>query len=523
MSEKPKVFIASSGNGIKMVKALRHVFEKEGLDVDPWMAPEQWINYPLPDLLKRANGCHYAVCVVWPDDELKNPKENGAIFVPRDNVIFEAGLFTGVLNRDFWSQAATEEKRVYYWINNAHGKTVHRPTDLNGLNEERYDFSGKVDSDTIESIADKIEVKAQALARKISDHWITVARPTSSSPIQKTFLKCFQREWITEPPDHQPLVFKPKELLFDENDVYDSLVHEGADAQSVAIAVKDTRWIWDLFPLVLHWRRRGIPVSVAAPVTTDPHDAKRRSLLEGLGCLVSNADVKEGLFVIDPGPSNCTRVFRFQNEKHCCARLITRSDQTEAVEAVDDLLETYRVLDPISDFVPTIEQADVSEIIEKLKSPIHGPGPYKRGKVMMEMADIELTGAYSISMSARTYRFRQTPLLSDSLAANGISHFDPAKVLLRAGRESLITPPVVEVWGEKSVFLEGNTRALYSRCNGVSHIRALRVTGVSTQLPATEIPLDEVFLCRLKLPAVWRQLKWDYDAFRDIEGAIHNH
>lgn len=506
-----------------MVKALRHVFEKEGLEVDPWMAPEHWINYPLPDLLKRANECHYAVCVVWPDDELKNAKDNGAKFVPRDNVIFEAGLFTGVLNRDFWSQAATEEKRVYYWINNVHGKSVHRPTDLKGLNEERYDFSGNVDSDTIESIADKIEVKAQALARKIRDHWITVVRLASSSPIQKTFLKCFQREWITEPPDQQPLVFEPKDLLFDDNDVYDSLVHEGVAAQSVAIADKDTRWIWDLFPLVLHWRRQGIPVSVAAPATTDLYDVKRRSLLEGLGCHVSDVDVKERLFVIDPGPSNCTRVFRFQNEKHCCARLINRWDDDKAVEAIDLLLKNYKILEPWSDFVPTVVRADISEIIAKLKSPVHGVGPYKDKNVKMEMADIELKNAFSISMSARTYRFRQTPLLSDSLAANGIPYFEAAKVLLRDGKESLITPPVVEAWGEKSIFLEGNTRALYSSCQGMSHIRALRVTGVSTKPPATEIPLDEVFLCRLKLPAAWRQLKWDYEAFRNIEGAIHNH
>jgi predicted nucleotide-binding protein len=524
---KPKVFAASSSGATKMLKALAKVMEANGLEVHQWITPEGWGSYPFPDLLETASKCHYAVCIMWADDELKKPKpKTGATHVPRDNVVFEAGLFSGVLNKDLWRQPIKDEKRVFYWVNNKHEALLHMPTDLSGLNQQRYDFDGNIEDPNliIDELATIIEGAAQQLSKAIRLNWESATKVRSIQPLEKTFLSCFKREWITPLPNHLPLEFKAKSVLYDTDDVYDSLVNEaGASNVGVVAVDKDSRWIWDLFPVVLYWRLRAVPVVVIASRSLDSEELKRRQLLIGLGCSIIETDVRDRFFVLNPGAGVNTVVFKYENQKHCCATRISRHSEGAAVREVDGHLVRYGYSSPAgAAYTPMIVAASEADVIEKLKSP-NGPSAYTPPDVSMRMEDVAVSSAYSISMSARTYRFRQISLLVQIFKTAGISLFEPAAVVLADGTKSLITPPVVEVNKDGHyVFIEGNTRALHSLCSGVTSIRALVVRNVSMKPPADEVPLNAVFLCRLKLPAAWRQLNWDYDAFRNIEAAIHN-
>ena len=141
----------------------------------------------------------------------------------------------------------------------------------------------------------------------------------------------------------------------------------------------------------------------------------------------------------------------------------------------------------------------------------------------MQIEDVTLKDSFSISLAARTYRFRQVDLMHEIFIQNKLELFDCAAVDFSNGTSSVITPPVAEIHNGRTVFIEGNTRALHSHCAGRKTMKALVVRGVNTSLPAKEIPLGDVFLCHLKLPAAWRQLSWNYKAFRNIEAAMHNH
>lgn len=518
----PTVFLASSGVTVPMVKALKQILEREGLMVQPWIKPDSFGGYPFTDLLQTAAKCNYAICILWPDDELKRDKK-GATHVPRDNVVFEAGLFSGILNKDLWEQSVKDEKRVFYWLNDIHSSILHIPTDLGALNQQRYLFNGDISTVGISELATIIESNAQELGRVILRHWNSTISKRKIQPIEQTFLACFKREWITPPPCPPPLSYKPKALLLDSDDVYDSLVHEACEPDSGIIIVdKDTIWIWDIFPIVLQWRASNVPITIVTSRSSSPEEAKRRELLIGLGCVVIENEIKERLFIVDPGADKNTFVFRFENQKHCCATLINRQLNDADLASIDVRLSELGATLNSTLHVPTILPATDSEIITKLKA-TNGPRAYKGNAVTMRMEDVPLQNAFSISMSARTYRFRQTSLLAEIFSVNHIPLFEPAAVLLSDGSRSLITPPVVEIHSpDKHIFIEGNTRALHSLCNGLTTIRALVVRGVSTAPPATETQLNAVFLCRLKLPAAWRQLNWDYDAFRNIEAAVHN-
>lgn len=81
----------------------------------------------------------YVICVLYPDDILHKNADNKAnpYYVPRDNVIFELGLFYGALGQD---------NTYFLFCNSANDITVHNPTDLDGVGNFRYDWDNNTDS-----------------------------------------------------------------------------------------------------------------------------------------------------------------------------------------------------------------------------------------------------------------------------------------------------------------------------------------------------------------------------------------
>jgi len=98
---KPTVFIASSSEGLDAARAIKSQFDKDAI-VDIWNEGIFYLNKSfLASLLNLASFYDYAIMVFSADDLLTKRGEEKVI--PRDNVIFENGLFLGRLgpNRTF--------------------------------------------------------------------------------------------------------------------------------------------------------------------------------------------------------------------------------------------------------------------------------------------------------------------------------------------------------------------------------------------------------------------------------------
>jgi hypothetical protein len=99
MTRKPKVFIVSSSEK-KTVSEVVRGYLRTMADVTPWYLPEVWQkpgSFILQVLLEHAPNYDFAVIVFEPDDRtISRGKEAGA---PRDNVIFEAGMFMSHLGQ----------------------------------------------------------------------------------------------------------------------------------------------------------------------------------------------------------------------------------------------------------------------------------------------------------------------------------------------------------------------------------------------------------------------------------------
>jgi len=103
MDNNITIFVASSNNHIAVANALKS--NLDNLDTESTISVYVWDErtftpggYFLDSLTKQANNCNYAIFIFAPDDQLLI--ENKQVPTVRDNVLFELGLFSGIIGRD---------------------------------------------------------------------------------------------------------------------------------------------------------------------------------------------------------------------------------------------------------------------------------------------------------------------------------------------------------------------------------------------------------------------------------------
>jgi hypothetical protein len=125
---RPRIFLGSSGQQAKLLQALTRGLE-DVAHVDPWTTSFNPGTTTLDRLVELAHEVDFAAFVFARDDwtttnPVASPSPGSGQDSPRDNVVFEAGLFGGVLGM----------RRTF--ILHAHGSKL--PSDLLGLTCIRY-------------------------------------------------------------------------------------------------------------------------------------------------------------------------------------------------------------------------------------------------------------------------------------------------------------------------------------------------------------------------------------------------
>lgn len=126
---KPRIFLGSSGKQEKLLQALSRGLE-DIVHVEPWTTSFNPGTTTLERLLELAHEVDFAAFVFAQDDwttnsQLASPLPESGQASPRDNVVFEAGLFGGALGM----------RRTF--ILHANGSKL--PSDLLGFTCVRYD------------------------------------------------------------------------------------------------------------------------------------------------------------------------------------------------------------------------------------------------------------------------------------------------------------------------------------------------------------------------------------------------
>src|SRR6187549_1074887 len=125
---KPRIFLGSSGQQEKLLQGLTRGLQ-DIADVDPWTTVFNPGVSTLDRLVELAHEVDFAAFVFAQDDWTTvgaptSPAPEPGQASPRDNVVFEAGLFGGTLGM----------RRTFI----LHANGAKLPTDLLGLTSVRY-------------------------------------------------------------------------------------------------------------------------------------------------------------------------------------------------------------------------------------------------------------------------------------------------------------------------------------------------------------------------------------------------
>ena len=148
---KPRIFLGSSGKQQKLLQALTRGLE-DVAEVEPWTTSFNPGTTTLERLLELTREVDFAAFVFARDDwtttsSPTSPPTGSGQASPRDNVVFEAGLFGGVLGM----------RRTF--VLHAHGAKL--PSDLLGLTSVRYG----------ETTPAEMRVINQKLRKAIENEW----------------------------------------------------------------------------------------------------------------------------------------------------------------------------------------------------------------------------------------------------------------------------------------------------------------------------------------------------------------
>lgn len=146
-NSKPRIFIGSSSEGVCVAKHLSkklNVFDTKLWDKDVFNPSE----YNIEALVDQAQNSDFAILVLTPDDWISSRGKKRS--APRDNVIFELGLFMGTIGRERTFLLTTSNE-------------IKIPSDLDGITrlscKVQADGRRIVIADAVDQIANEINTR----------------------------------------------------------------------------------------------------------------------------------------------------------------------------------------------------------------------------------------------------------------------------------------------------------------------------------------------------------------------------
>ena len=119
----PKIFIASSSEGLGVARTVHGLLQQQlddNAEVNLWTWEFELSTTYIEELERASRETDFAILVLTPDDVTTS--RESAKPAPRDNVVFELGLFIGSLGR---------ERCI---LVHEQGQDLKLPTDLLGVN-----------------------------------------------------------------------------------------------------------------------------------------------------------------------------------------------------------------------------------------------------------------------------------------------------------------------------------------------------------------------------------------------------
>ena len=173
---KPRIFLGSSTEQAKLLQGIARGLA-DVADVEPWTTTFNPGRSALDRLVELSNEVGFAVFVFAQDDWTTTDRSPAGQASPRDNVVFEAGLFGGALGI----------RRTFI----LHANGAKLPTDLLGLTTVRYD--GATSAADVRAINQKLKkaIEAEGSRGAIEGLWwqLSLTMRTETEPSAVSLLR----------------------------------------------------------------------------------------------------------------------------------------------------------------------------------------------------------------------------------------------------------------------------------------------------------------------------------------------
>ena len=298
----------------------------------------------------------------------------------------------------------------------------------------------------------------------------------------------------------------------------------------VVVSLRDLSWTWDMFLSILKWKqdRSKIDIYVEHPFgeqKNEVEDSRIRMLTHmGIGInYVKGLPLYGYFFRRDNRWSGVSLIYKKADNNN---EIIGRSYNSDVdgrllnfiVYSLSLVSSTYLSPLPLSEI--KFHSIDEEIIIEKLKD----VKQYINSDIVFE--DVEVDKVRFITKYVLGYKYRPMEELIKSY--DGYPIYGAAAFEFADSKLSLIGPPVVEVWDNEYIVINGNTRFLYAYKNNISHLRCVVVRNVTTELitderysPSEVIISDKTLKAASRYGSSWTQEKYKR-TFRSIEFCIRN-
>ena len=307
-------------------------------------------------------------------------------------------------------------------------------------------------------------------------------------------------------------------------------VHAFAEARStIWISDVSTYWLWFVFPALAAAIRRGVQVRMAAgqaPAGGEAVEAKRRALLQSMGCEVRECPIAfTGILIDYPGDAAMSVVssargavgsdFEYSAE---IVRIYTSDDDLPIINSLGVNLAEQIGAGSSTVSTGKLEIAPMPR--DELFAALSTVRYYEQAR--FEICDLPLNGSLRVSQTrVKEFKLLQVAELVKELDNTGIELFAPCRYHLPDGSKSIITPPVAEMTHQGPVLIEGHTRAFHASQQGRTHLRAVMVHQVQAALPVEPRPFIDLRITHETIGVAANMPGHNASLMRNIEGAIH--
>jgi hypothetical protein len=294
----------------------------------------------------------------------------------------------------------------------------------------------------------------------------------------------------------------------------------------VVFSDDESQWLYLIFPAFLAAVSRGIRIRYVTKNSANvvcSHEIYRRRLLTGLGVeiidsnplpfrgFMSDLYLDIGVMALAELPSNGDK-FGYEITK----TYTLQTDPTVFKKVRDGLEAVLRDHPRHAAVVVSYEECPQDRLFGLLRTINH----YSKAKLEVMEVTID-ENLFALQSHIKEFKYLQIDWLISDFLEKGIELFQPQEVVLQCGSRTIITPPVVEISGNRKVLIEGHTRAFHCMRAGMKSFLAITAESVVAPLPTTTQKFLDLSVASRTVDFHAQFGNLDRSLWRDIESHMH--